>query len=490
MSNLNDLKNNLTNNSLPIISNEQTSDNNIEAEAVKDDKQTNIKTNTEENTSNKITIKSFKKREKNLQEINIDLKYDQDEEQTSTNQKYISVKRKQKINPEYQDIDFLCQSQYRFTLHPFSNCALNNTPNFTFNDICFVKYYTNDKYYCPICLESKLLVPIITRCGHIYCWTCLSAFYQYHSQNEKRKTKFPNCPLCKENLDKSNNQDPKFCEIIESRHYSSTVVEEQQYTSSLEKEVKPTNNLNSTINENKSKNENSEVIKNEENSNENYDDDYSQMIKLPTNSKNCDDKINLTNNNYDYERTNSYNYNNLLKNTEITFNLAFRTNFMIYNVNKDQNLSKFYKYYSNVSIPDSTTNQANFSSLFKISSENLIRMYEKNLLDLENGLQEELASCKFSEEKRVDAFITCIADLKAVIEKFKLTLNKDSNKKELVINTPSKNKDADKRFKYFYQENNGDIYFLHPINYLILINEFKSVERLPTEIKVRIKILY
>jgi hypothetical protein len=440
----------------------------------------NNKENNEENIQSKnIVTKSFKKKEKNLQEININLKYDQDEEQTSDNLKYFSVKRKQKINLEYQDIDFLCQSQYRFTLHPFSICALNNTPNFTFNDICYVKYYTNDKYFCPICLESKLLVPIITRCGHIFCWTCLSAYNQFHSLNEKRKSKFPDCPLCKENLDKSISLEPKFCEIIESKHYSSTVIEEYTYDKILKKDKDKVN-----INENSLPDMNKQIFNKDINGKDNYEDDYSQMVKKP---QNCSENTDINKN---YDRTNSFNYkNSTTRNSEITFNLAFRSNYMIYNVNRDQNLSKFYKYYSNVSIPDLNISQANFSSLFKVTSENLNKIFEKNLLDLESGLQEEL-SYKLTENNRINAYISCISDLKAIIEKFKLQVIKEANKKEILSNLTSKTKDSEKRFKYFYQEKNGDIYFLHPINYLILINEFKSVEMLPTEIKVKLFITF
>ena len=41
-----------------------------------------------------------------------------------------------------------------------------------------------------------------------------------------------------------------------------------------------------------------------------------------------------------------------------------------------------------------------------------------------------------------------------------------------------------KSFLYLYQEQCGDIYFLHPINYNILLAEYGSEEMLPTDVTV------
>ena len=50
-----------------------------------------------------------------------------------------------------------------------------------------------------------------------------------------------------------------------------------------------------------------------------------------------------------------------------------------------------------------------------------------------------------------------------------------------------KNENSDlnlRDFLYFFQEHYGDIFFLHPINYDILLAEYTDEQHLPTEITV------
>ncbi|OIW15536.1 hypothetical protein TanjilG_16142 [Lupinus angustifolius] len=61
----------------------------------------------------------------------------------------------------------------------------------------------NGGFDCNICLES-VLDPVVTLCGHLYCWPCIYKwlnFYSFSSENEeKEKTE---CPVCKSEISES-----------------------------------------------------------------------------------------------------------------------------------------------------------------------------------------------------------------------------------------------------------------------------------------------
>ena len=44
---------------------------------------------------------------------------------------------------------------------------------------------------CPICLNNARL-PVVTRCGHLFCWECIKNYV-----NIKRKSE---CPVCKNGI--------------------------------------------------------------------------------------------------------------------------------------------------------------------------------------------------------------------------------------------------------------------------------------------------
>ena len=50
---------------------------------------------------------------------------------------------------------------------------------------------SGDYNECPICLNNARL-PILTRCGHIFCWTCIKDWV-------KKKEKLE-CPICKNGI--------------------------------------------------------------------------------------------------------------------------------------------------------------------------------------------------------------------------------------------------------------------------------------------------
>ncbi|KAK8894915.1 hypothetical protein M9Y10_023356 [Tritrichomonas musculus] len=51
-----------------------------------------------------------------------------------------------------------------------------------------------ERWHCPIC-KDQLKSPVVSPCGHIFCWPCISK----HLQNEENGNKI--CPVCHKPLD-------------------------------------------------------------------------------------------------------------------------------------------------------------------------------------------------------------------------------------------------------------------------------------------------
>ncbi|XP_019172251.1 PREDICTED: E3 ubiquitin-protein ligase RMA1H1-like [Ipomoea nil] len=47
---------------------------------------------------------------------------------------------------------------------------------------------------CNICLDT-VQDPVVTFCGHLYCWPCI--YKWIHSQHSQEDNKHPQCPVCK-----------------------------------------------------------------------------------------------------------------------------------------------------------------------------------------------------------------------------------------------------------------------------------------------------
>ncbi|KAK3037944.1 hypothetical protein RJ639_031835 [Escallonia herrerae] len=54
---------------------------------------------------------------------------------------------------------------------------------------------------CNICLDS-VHDPVVTLCGHLYCWPCIYKWLHVQSSSPEPE-KEPNCPVCKTNISKS-----------------------------------------------------------------------------------------------------------------------------------------------------------------------------------------------------------------------------------------------------------------------------------------------
>ncbi|KAK7263656.1 hypothetical protein RJT34_31250 [Clitoria ternatea] len=53
---------------------------------------------------------------------------------------------------------------------------------------------------CNICLEC-VQDPVVTLCGHLYCWPCMYKWLQFQSKDEEQQK--PQCPVCKTEVSQS-----------------------------------------------------------------------------------------------------------------------------------------------------------------------------------------------------------------------------------------------------------------------------------------------
>jgi len=101
------------------------------------------------------------------------------------------------------------QGNFRFLVNPDyeeSITYVDPDQEIKWRTIEKVKYIVNNMIACPICLNDHydVIFPKITRCGHIFCWPCITKYLSYE------KTK---CPLCEDFLMK---EDLRSVQII---HY-------------------------------------------------------------------------------------------------------------------------------------------------------------------------------------------------------------------------------------------------------------------------------
>ena len=125
------------------------------------------------------------------------------------------------------NVPLLDQSHFRFLINPNSEIVNNynsykhkNFKNISWKDIELVYFYCHENYTCPICLESKLCCPVISKCGHVFCYPCIISLYNYYKDLNDIKN-IPCCPLCKGIIDMNSDDDYfKICQKIENINYN------------------------------------------------------------------------------------------------------------------------------------------------------------------------------------------------------------------------------------------------------------------------------
>ena len=139
------------------------------------------------------------------------------------NEKYIPKIYKVQHNLSNPKINIINQNRYKFILNNdsyiFNNYSTSINHYFSFdehyNDIKFVISLNSNNTKCPICLESKILVPIILYCGHIFCYPCFIQYKIYYLD----KYDILKCPICNEKINIIEYKE-KFCEIKKIQNYN------------------------------------------------------------------------------------------------------------------------------------------------------------------------------------------------------------------------------------------------------------------------------
>ena len=324
-------------------------------------------------------------------------------------------KKENKITIE--NVNLLDQSHLRFLINPkadivkhYNSYKQKNFRNITWEDIELIYFYYNENYICPICLESKLCCPVISKCGHVFCYPCIISMYNYHTKFSENKN-MPNCPLCKEKIkiyeDEKNCDIFKICRKIETKNYT------------IEMKMK---------------------------------------FNLILRDKKSQTLYNLI-------------YDPLLTNWENNFRYKMRD------------------------IPDKQIPEFNFSRIFmaneKIMKE-ILNEYKTTLIELKNDYSST------SDELKISSINECINEIDSLIKKSKYDIKPKEENKNNEKNRINKNKkinefDSDnsdikididyKKYCLFYQEENGDIYYLDPLTMEILLSEYEDYNSLPTEIE-------
>ncbi|MCQ2818855.1 MAG: RING-HC finger protein [archaeon] len=370
--------------------------------------------------SNKSTapnsMKNSKKKRDTPKDITTQIHF-QYENFSDKNEEYIPlfIAKQSTITEENNDI--LNQSRFRFIVNSNSqylkkcnNFMDKEYENIFWDDITYIYYYCVEQYQCPICLEQNLICPVITRCGHIFCYPCIRNFFEYSTKKAINK-KLPKCPLCSDLIE--NLSLLKFCEIVQCYNYS------------------------------------------------------------------------------------------LMENNKIFFNLIMRekTSVNLFNVNYDPDLKMWMKFEKEImnKVPFENYDGFSFSRVFYQKKEGIKRLYKNRLSCLESGLKEEQDF--YADEGRIQAFVLCIDEVKQLLKEAEKIIdfeysepneekskeNTSENPKDEGEETQKENEEIDyKKYFFFYQEKFGDIYFLHPLNYQMLLTEYGLECNLPTQISGKI----
>jgi hypothetical protein len=166
---------------------------------------------------------------------------------------------------------------------------------------------------------------------------------------------------------------------------------------------------------------------------------------------------------------------------------------ILYNVYHDPDLEYYKRNFHKTNlfniIPIEDEEKFSFSRLFLTTAKLLRKRYDGYLNDLNTALKDE-ESC-YADENRIKAIQSCILEMNSFISSIRET---EIIEEEAIDNRSTVDEEGYieddikidyKSFIYFYQEHYGDIYFLHPINYNILLTEYESEDQLPTDISVK-----
>ena len=155
-------------------------------------------------------------------ELILNFKY---EDFDPNNEKYYPQFRKRQQTIYYENVNLLDQNRFHFILsneaeiyNKYCSYSENNFANIHWKDIKIIIYNNVEEYFCPICLENTMECPMITNCGHVFCYPCIISYFKYYTEVSVNK-KIPKCPLCSNKID-LNKYPPKFCEMKKCHNYT------------------------------------------------------------------------------------------------------------------------------------------------------------------------------------------------------------------------------------------------------------------------------
>eukprot|EP00658_Telonema_sp_P-2_P001775 TRINITY_DN10669_c0_g1_i7.p1 TRINITY_DN10669_c0_g1~~TRINITY_DN10669_c0_g1_i7.p1 ORF type:complete len:484 (-),score=96.90 TRINITY_DN10669_c0_g1_i7:64-1515(-) len=90
-----------------------------------------------------------------------------------------------------EDVKKFLNSRFRFVLS-----APEEEGSDLWNRVAFVSYLANSETECSICLEG-LVAPQVTKCGHMYCLSCLMRYYHTVADSH-----WVRCPVCFHSIDR------------------------------------------------------------------------------------------------------------------------------------------------------------------------------------------------------------------------------------------------------------------------------------------------
>ena len=378
------------------------------------------------NSSKKVNKNKKLKAKKKLVDISnkITLEFQIEDFEQETESFFPQIyKEENKIS--INNVHILDQSHLRFLINPNSdliNCYTSykqkNFKNISWKDIELIYFYCSENYNCPICLESKLYCPVISKCGHVFCYPCIVSMYNYYSNinDDNNENNILICPLCKEKIEMNSGFDDncfKICQKIE---------------------------------------------------NKNYNIDMKMKFNLILRNNNSQTLYNLI-------------YDPMLTNWENNFRYKMRD------------------------IPETNIKEFNFSRIFLANEQIMKKILNKYKQDL-NELKIEFSQTNDELKKR--SINQCINKIDSIINNCKYDnslMKKESsgeteyikqNCKDINKETSDDNNDNNddskidinyKKYSLFYQEENGDIYYLDPLIMDILLSEYGDYNSLPTEIE-------
>lgn len=93
----------------------------------------------------------------------------------------------------FQQLATRCQSSGEISFKQNWKSSVSSAPSISSSET------TDGCFECNICLDSAN-EPVVTLCGHLYCWPCI---YKWLQRSSLDSTDQPKCPVCKSNISNS-----------------------------------------------------------------------------------------------------------------------------------------------------------------------------------------------------------------------------------------------------------------------------------------------